>query len=138
MNYREATIEALADTIDYELEACRRQGRDFSILTFVTRSDIDPEERKQLLAWAQLVLCNHLPAGALVASWPGESACVALLPGVSRSDADLIGQTYGEQLNKFPVGGAAPGGAWSWGCVSLAEQTASLRELAAKVLPSRD
>jgi hypothetical protein len=123
------SLQAFVRTLEEEIENSKEQGSEFSVVVLSTQSGIAPPERSKLLNWAEFVLLNHAPDSAVVASDREAYRCLMLLPKHDSGQAEAFASYYGEQLNRLPVFGVAPGGGWRWDFATYPGHSDGIREL---------
>jgi len=132
------SIGAFIEALDRKMRAGRRQGAPFSVVVLATQPGILPGERRKLAHWGELVLRNHAPPGAAVACDPARSSCLLLVPDMDEEAAGEVARYFGEQLNKLPVFGVAPGGGWVWDYATFPDHLDGLRALRDSLMAEPD
>ena len=113
MNNASSALDDFVRGLEEEIRANKALTNGYAVILMAAAPHIERPERRKLLGWGEMVLRTTAPQGAIVDACADLEACVMVLPvsderPIARADA------YGEQLNKLPVAGVAPGLGWTW------------------------
>ena len=123
------SLQAFVRTLEEEIENSKEQGSTFSVVVLATQPGITASERAKLLHWGEVVLRNHAPDAAMVTADPERHRCLILLRRGATEGAEDLACCYGEQLNKLPVFGIAPGEGWHWDFAMYPKHRDGIHEL---------
>ncbi len=133
MNNDTRSFQTFADTLEKEIELSQEQGSKFSVVVLSPRPEIVTQERTKLLQWGEMVLRTHAPEAAVVTADTLGYNCLMLVPDLGAGGAEACACYYGEQLNKLPISGVAPGLGWHWDYATYPLHRERLLELSGRL-----
>ncbi len=133
MNNDRRSFQTFADALEKEIELGEEQGSKFSVVVLSPRPGMMTQERTKLLDWGEMVLRTHAPEAAVVTADMLAYNCLMLVPELGAAGAEACAGYYGEQLNKLPVSGVAPGLGWHWDYATYPLHRERLMELSARL-----